>query len=371
MINIIHYGAVGDGKTDNTCAIQQALDDAAKEKGTVYVPCGHFMTGPLTMHPFTGLSGEPVWGFRGMGGSILQLNDPKAGCLIDVSHTMGVTVDGLCLNGQTLGDTIHGIMLDQIDYGNGGEETTMTVSRCRITGFSGHGVYLNRVWCFRIRHNMIAGNGGDGVRLRGWDGFILDNFLTANEGAGFAAHEENASVTFTANRVEWNYGPGMVICGGSHYNITGNYFDRSGGPGIALRGRDGVPSSQITVTGNVLYRNGKPERDHPMPHGSSHIDCQEARAVLISGNVCEVAADDPNSDHADKPSPDYGMILGRLNNCIVKDNIFDNGYLKEIMVNLDGHNEDTIIRDNIGSPFDKSVRPDMANAVDVEATEYA
>lgn len=60
-------------------------------------------------------------------------------------------------------------MLDQDQFDGHGGETTMRIERCRITNFTGHGVYLNRVWCFSIRHCMIAGNGGDGI-LATWLG---------------------------------------------------------------------------------------------------------------------------------------------------------------------------------------------------------
>ncbi|MDE5597222.1 MAG: glycoside hydrolase family 28 protein, partial [Lachnospiraceae bacterium] len=43
------YFAVGDGKTMNTEAIQQAIDDC-KETEAVYIPAGVFMTGALRLH---------------------------------------------------------------------------------------------------------------------------------------------------------------------------------------------------------------------------------------------------------------------------------------------------------------------------------
>ena len=48
MINefdISSFGAVGDGKTDCTAAIQAALDAAAPVEGCVRVPSGAFLCG--------------------------------------------------------------------------------------------------------------------------------------------------------------------------------------------------------------------------------------------------------------------------------------------------------------------------------------
>lgn len=49
IINITDFGALGDGKTLNTKAIQAAID-SCKEGETVYIPEGDFMTGSLFLH---------------------------------------------------------------------------------------------------------------------------------------------------------------------------------------------------------------------------------------------------------------------------------------------------------------------------------
>lgn len=47
---VTSYGAVGDGKTLNTAALQKALDVCAQAGGgTVNIPAGRFLTGPLTL----------------------------------------------------------------------------------------------------------------------------------------------------------------------------------------------------------------------------------------------------------------------------------------------------------------------------------
>lgn len=357
MISILDYGAVGDGKTNNTSMIQAALDVAADQRCSVLVPEGHFLTSTLKVPSFCGLVGRPSWGYRENGGSILELNDPESSCLVDVSHSRGVTLDGLCLEGGRIGKRIHGISLDQKAFGEYGEENTLLVERCRVNGFSGCGIHLNRAWCFSIRHSMICHCGGDGIWLRGWDGFILDNWLSGNEGSGFGAYEENASVTFTANRVEWNFRAGIEVHGGDHYNINNNFFDRHGGPAIELMDRDGVPCSQMTVTGNILFRNGKPKRCGKDPHDSSHIRCRNAEGVVITNNVCQVFEDDPNSPEGDGTSPDWGIVVGGLENVIIKDNIFHKGYKKELLADLGGHCGTVMIKDNIGSLFVDAPEP--------------
>ncbi len=45
--NVLDFGAIADGKTKNTKAIQKAIDECAKEGGRVIVPSGTFVSGSL------------------------------------------------------------------------------------------------------------------------------------------------------------------------------------------------------------------------------------------------------------------------------------------------------------------------------------
>src|SRR5882724_914160 len=50
--NVTSFGAVGDGATDNTAAIQAAIAAAvasANLGGTVEIPAGNFLSGPITL----------------------------------------------------------------------------------------------------------------------------------------------------------------------------------------------------------------------------------------------------------------------------------------------------------------------------------
>ncbi|MGB8455216.1 MAG: glycosyl hydrolase family 28-related protein [Anaerocolumna sp.] len=68
------YGAIGDGKTDNTQAFQNALKEAAKEGGIVYVPSGWYrFDGNLTIPSGVELRGAFEVPCHTMGGgSVLQ-----------------------------------------------------------------------------------------------------------------------------------------------------------------------------------------------------------------------------------------------------------------------------------------------------------
>lgn len=69
FVNVKKYGAKGDGITDDTAAIQGALDSLETSGGTVFVPSGHYkITGTLTMHSNVNLIGA------GEQSSFIELN---------------------------------------------------------------------------------------------------------------------------------------------------------------------------------------------------------------------------------------------------------------------------------------------------------
>jgi polygalacturonase len=60
VLDVRDFSAVGDGRTDNTAAIQKALNKAAETKSTVLIPDGIFACSTLKVPPFVGLCGNPT-----------------------------------------------------------------------------------------------------------------------------------------------------------------------------------------------------------------------------------------------------------------------------------------------------------------------
>jgi hypothetical protein len=344
LLNVTAFGAKGDGVTDDTAAIQKALDKAALSHGAVFIPEGRFLTSELKVPEGIGIHGLPAWSYRDGMGTILVFKG-GGNCLLNLTGAFGAYLFGLCLDGNNIGEGIHGILIDKPDYGK--QEDTPRIDACRIEKFTGDGIRLERIWCFVVRHSHCYGNKGCGLRVRGWDGFILDNWFSGNGDAGYASYDENASNTITGNRIEWNRAGGIIIKGGSHYNITGNYIDRSGRCGIALLpGKDGNPCQVISITGNVIYRSGKPEWGKDDDFDSSHVRFEAAKGLVFTGNALNSGRDDGGEGSY---SPDFAMVLKNLESSIIKDNVMHNGSMKQLVADLGGHGEGVIIKDNVGT----------------------
>ena len=90
-----------------------------------------------------------------------------------------------------------------------------------------------------------------------WDGWIHDNIMIGNGKFGLAGRKPTASITITGNRIEWNAHGGILFDGGNHYNVVGNFIDRSGGPGLVMRAKANDTDPNKTYSINTLVTPNK------------------------------------------------------------------------------------------------------------------
>ena len=340
-MNVMDYGAKGDGKTSDTEAIQKALDEAGKVNGTVWFPAGVYRCHELKVPPYVTLLGDPCWIYHcEKRGAVLELDNEDASCLLDITGAFAARIRGMALNGiPEAKKPIHGIFLNNTEKWSP-KEDTVVIDDTKVMNFSGHGVFFRRVWLFIVRHSHFMANKGDGIRLMGWDGFVLDNQFSGNGGNGFGCEEVGATVMFTANRVEWNRGYGLFIYSGDDWNVTGNSFDRNHGAGLYA-----LKASAMTVTGNVFRRCGKDSSYLSEGEHSCQVRLEDCQGVSMTGNACLAGQDDGGQG---KFTPQVGFIVRKLSHSIIMGNTLWNGYMDEMLIDQGEHGPSLIIKDNVG-----------------------
>jgi hypothetical protein len=172
-------GAVGNGTTDDTAAIAEAIANAAAVGGTVYVPPGTYLiTGPLTISSPGGLVGSG--GNPGTAGAatVFKCGSSTAGIVVACPGTY----EGFCVDGNATATTPL-----QIGTLSGGNATTAashnTFIDVWVKGSAGDGWTIYGSQGSSYHHCGSTGNSQDGLHIDGGAGDLdFWNFSTSGNG---------------------------------------------------------------------------------------------------------------------------------------------------------------------------------------------
>jgi hypothetical protein len=249
VYNVRDFGAVGDGTTDDTRYLQQALDAARSTGGIVFLPPGVYLTRRLTLYSRVHL--------RGSGGdaTVLKLA-PGANTAIVESHRFteesaarsnaGISmfsVRDLTLNGNRAhGNAVSdGLRI----YGYGYEISEVITHQCGADGIVSawgdaadlpHGSHQMEARLTGLRSHD---NGGHGVRFVGpHDSMFLNCLAFKNGGTGFHL-ADNAYGTLMVNCHAWGASQNVsfeLAAGG--IGCVNCYADLDGGVGVRISRND-------------------------------------------------------------------------------------------------------------------------------------
>ena len=358
--NVKKFGAVGDGSTNDTLAIKEAIKNAVDETGVVYFPPGVYMIEPMELPSHITLMGHSSWSYMGSrkdengnsldpgyeGRTIIRPVHGEARAMFDLDGKCGTRILGLTLDGMYKGTQMHGIYTHNI-----GIEQHICVEDCLIQNFTGSGIRLDKVWVFSIRRNLIKNNREHGVDCSsGYDGWMIDNQLTANTGCGlYAGGKPNvwtgmATVMVTANRIEWNREAGIKIFDSNTMQFTGNSIDHNFGPGIYM---DNLMSG--TVSGNVIRSSAIDLEDEY----SCQIYMKNCKGVAITGNSLW-GWFNRKEYNLTKATPYYNFTIKENVDCTITSNACYEGCGRDNILDL-GDNKNMAISDNMASYPDVEV----------------
>ena len=352
-LNIRDFGAKGDGKTDDTAALIAAMDAATRENGTVYFPRGHYMIHPVKVPSHITLMGNSSWGYSGgrkdeagnlrdpeyMGNTVISALSGDAIALLDLNGCRGTRIIGLTLDGQNLGECMHGVYSC-----HGGVEQNNCYEDCRICNFTGSGLKMDWVWVFAIRRCLIVRNALHGIDVdRGYDGWVIDNQITANGKMGVNAGP--GMVCYTGNRIEWNKEGGIFCDDTQNVNITGNSFDHNYGPAIWFRN-----SRASAASGNMSRNDGSTRTDDT----SCAYLVEDSQGISLTGNTVWAWPHRELSEagHKADNTPYYGIVARNLTDCVIQSNALHRACSKEVLKDDGGHLR-TVISGNVGSTFEE------------------
>ena len=361
-LNIMDFGAKGDGQADDTGALQAAMERAVETEGTVYFPAGKYNIRPVKVPSNITLMGNSAWGYSERGGkapgaegrTILSAIPGEGKDLLDMDGQRGTRVLGLTLMGNGVGEGLHGVYSK-----HRGTEQNLVFEDCRVVGFTGSGFLLDWVWVVAIRRCIIMRNALHGIDWsNGYDGWIIDNQIAGNRGTGIYAGGDNpeiagarhgedrhgmATVTCTGNRIEWNRMGGAVLYDSDTMQFSGCAFDHNFGPGVKF-----VRCTACTVTGGAFRSSGTDRLDDD----SCHVFLEDCKGVAVTGNM--LYGWYGRTEYAMKaPTPFFGFTLKNLEGCVVANNALYHAGSEAAASDHGGHKDSRI-------ELDTYVKPDLS-----------
>ncbi len=247
--NVRDFGAAGDGTTDDTASLQNALDAARATGGIVFLPPGVYLTRRLILYSRIHL--------RGSGGdaTVLRLA-PGANTAILESYRFeaesaagsdagiaGFSVRDLTLDGNRARDNPvgHGLRL----YGYGYELADLTVFNCGADGVvSGWGTAGDLPAPSHQMESRVTGlrahdNGGHGVNFAGpHDSMFLNCLAFQNAQTGFHL-AGNSYGTLMVNCHAWGVRQNVSFeLAASGIGCVNCYADLDGGVGVRISRSD-------------------------------------------------------------------------------------------------------------------------------------
>src|SRR3990167_8019791 len=283
IFNVQDFGARGDGISDDTAAIQSAIDAAAAAGGgQVYMPTVIYIVsagaepsdGCLVLKSNVYLYGD------GMGETTVKVadgSDTKITGIIrsaygEETHDFGVshlTIDGNrdATTGKIDG-WFNGFIPGQEAYDSNVTLDSVEIKDCSGYGFDPHEQTVNMV----IKNSVAHGNGLDGFVADFLSNSTFENNIAYNNDRhGFNVVTSTHDFTMTNNLAYDNGANGIVVQRGSedipspsNITITGGEVYGNGGEGILIK-----LSSYVTVSGVDIHDNGSAGI---RIYGSTHVE---------------------------------------------------------------------------------------------------
>jgi len=281
--DLLDFGAVGDGETDDTAALKSAVEALCESGGTLYIPSGTYL---VTENIRITSGNVSLRGDKGASKIVFRREQrqtdeiPGASLFTIMGRPSGVDIRDLVLTyegtffgeeGQSYSGKVSGICI------NTGSD--ITISGVEAYGFNHDGIFIDghresyvkrvTVTDCNLHHNRVSGilyGYVDGLTISGCS--LCFNGAEKDGGTGYGCAASSAAeaknVLVIGNIADNNYRKGLDVHAGERIVIDGNTCRGNRLYGIYA---EGVKTSDITVTNNIV--SDMPSS--PLPNGYTAV----------------------------------------------------------------------------------------------------
>ncbi|MGV3761296.1 right-handed parallel beta-helix repeat-containing protein [Parapedobacter sp.] len=291
-INVMDYGAVGDGDTDDSEAIQRAVDSAAVGD-TVYLPKGTYLVSSIRLVSNVHVVAD---------GLLKQSAGLSAPFAVEQQHSPAplfrahrISNVYLSIRAETVNEAIYASQCSNITVADShfrGDSTNRrsfpavlwydcSASRVLGTTISHYG---------SARQSATTYHPGTAIRVLSSSGItIADNDLHHNGENGVFIHDSE-NVEIDGNRIHHNGMSGIQVAFNAaervaNYRITNNRLEHNAADAVDINNRahGRVVAINALIAGNYSYHNGF-VNDESTPDGSGIGTLIGISGVTLSGN---------------------------------------------------------------------------------------
>lgn len=297
-VNVMDYGAVRDGTTDDTAA----FDAAFAASKVVFAPEGLYRVENFQLPANCILVGVQPRSYTAT---------PTTGTRLKCTTAAATNATIRMAGGSRIQDIA--VLGAGNSSGTAHAAVTLTGSGCRIyncfLGEAKTGINGAYSGTLIAAHNNIASNYEDGIRDI-VDAVILGNYINANKRRGINLQTGANDNMIGYNKIEWNEERGILSFNTDQNVFVGNIFDRNGWAGFHDTSGD-----MNVLTGNHFRRNGK------FGQGTAardcHISVEGATGLVIAGNTTGTGDDDGGGGYL---GPDKAIYFNGGSNITVSGN---------------------------------------------------
>ncbi len=243
VVNVKNKGAKGDGSTDDTAAIQRAIDAVGGSGGTVLVPDGRYMVDAVTTKRLK-LKSKMTLKLSEAATLKAMANGEQLYSVLTIADASDVSVVGGTLEGDryehqgTAGEYGMGIWI-------GPSAARITVSGMTSKNMWGDGFFVEGVRNVTFCSVTADHNRRQGLSVTEADGLLVTNSVFSNT----SGTRPSAGIDLEP----WKDGQKI-----SNVRILSSKFLNNAGGGILVLGRKGGSSiSDVEISGN-LFRGTEP-----------------------------------------------------------------------------------------------------------------